>query len=65
MDAGERQRRMVQAKLERRRHKRSEAQYEEDMAASIVNTAERQFALMREKTMLRKEGEKDTVIYCS
>ena len=64
MDASERQRRIMREKLESKRRKREEALYEEDMAASIVTMAERQFALMREKTMLKKEGQKDTVRNC-
>lgn len=31
------------------------------MAASIVTMAEKQFALIREKTMLKRAGAKDTV----
>ena len=57
----ERQRKMTQQRLEARRRKREEQQYEEDMAASIVTMAEKQFALIREKTMMRREGQKDTV----
>ncbi|RMX39987.1 hypothetical protein pdam_00022972 [Pocillopora damicornis] len=57
----ERQRNMVRQRLEAKRRKREEQQYEEDMAASIVTMAEKQFALIREKTMLRREGQKDTL----
>ena len=57
----ERQRRMMQQRLEAKRRKREEQQYEEDMAVSIVTMAEKQFALIREKTMLKREGQKDTV----
>ena len=60
-DAVERQRQMTRQRLEAKRRKREEQQYEEDMAASIVTMAEKQFALIREKTMLRREGQKDTV----
>ena len=61
VDAVERQRQMTRQRLEAKRRKREEQQYEEDMAASIVTMAEKQFALIREKTMLRREGQKDTV----
>ncbi|PFX16028.1 hypothetical protein AWC38_SpisGene19720 [Stylophora pistillata] len=57
----ERQRNMVQQRLEAKRRKREEQQYEEDMAASIVTMAEKQFALIREKTMMRREGQKETL----
>ena len=57
----EKQRQMTRQRLEAKRRKREEQQYEEDMAASIVTMAEKQFALIREKTMLRREGQKDTV----
>ena len=60
-DAVEKQRQMTRQRLEAKRRKREEQQYEEDMAASIVTMAEKQFALIREKTMLRREGQKDTV----
>ena len=64
-DDVERQRNMVRQRLETKRRKREEQQYEEDMAASIVTMAEKQFALIREKTMLRREGQKDTVRHCA
>ena len=60
-DAVERQRQLTRQRLEARRKKREEQQYEEDMAASIVTMAEKQFALIREKTMLKRAGAKDTV----
>lgn len=60
-DAVERQRQLTRQRLEARRRKREEQQYEEDMAASIVTMAEKQFALIREKTMLKRAGAKDTV----
>ena len=52
---------MTRQRLEARRRKREEQQYEEDVAASIVTMAEKQFAMIREKTMLRRAGHKDTV----
>lgn len=60
-DAVERQRQMTRQRLEEKRRKREEQQYEEDMAASIVTMAEKRNALIREKTMLRREGHKDAV----
>ena len=57
----ERQRQMTRQRLEEKRRKREEQQYEEDMAASIVTMAEKRNALIREKTMLRREGHKDAV----
>lgn len=60
-DAVERQRQLTRQRVEARRKKREEQQYEEDMAASIVTMAEKQFALIREKTMLKRAGAKDTV----
>ena len=57
----ERQRQMTRQRLEAKRRKREEQQYEEDMAASIVTMAEKRNALIREKTMLRREGHKDAV----
>lgn len=60
-EAVERQREMTRKRLEARRRKREEQQYEEDMAASIVTMAEKQFALIREKTMMRRAGHKDTL----
>ena len=62
-DTIERQRRLAQEKLAARRRKREEQQYEEDMAVSIVTMAEQQFALIREKTMLRRGEQKDTVCW--
>ena len=59
--AVERQRQMTRQRLEAKRRKREEQQYEEDMAASIVTMAEKQFALIREKTMMKRAGQKDTV----
>ena len=52
---------MTRQRLEARRRQREEQQYEEDVAASIVTMAEKQFALIREKTMLKRAGAKDTV----
>lgn len=60
-DAVEKQRQMTRQRLEEKRRKREEQQYEEDMAASIVTMAEKRNALIREKTMLRREGHKDAV----
>ena len=59
----ERQRRMARERLEARRRKREEQQYEEDVAASIVTMAEKQFAMVREKTMLKRDEAKDSVSY--
>ena len=60
-EAVERQRQMTRQRLEAKRRKRDEQQYEEDMAASIVTMAEKQFALIREKTMMKRAGHKETV----
>jgi len=60
-DAVEKQRQMTRQRLEEKRRKREEQQYEEDMAASIVTMAEKRNALIREKTMLRREGHKDAL----
>lgn len=57
----DRQRRLARERLEARRRKRDEQQYEEDVAVSIVTMAEKQFAMVREKTMLRRHEAKDTV----
>ncbi|XP_032219683.2 trichohyalin [Nematostella vectensis] len=57
----ERQRRLAKERLEARRRKRDEQQYEEDMAVSIVTMAEKQFAMIREKTMMNKEAAQDTL----
>ena len=60
-DAVERQRQLTRQRLEARRRKREDQQYEEDIAASIVTMAEKRSALIREKTMMRRAGHKDTV----
>ena len=60
-EAVEKQRQITRQRLEARRRKREEQQYEEDIAASIVTMAEKQFALIREKTMMKRAGQKDTV----
>lgn len=62
-DAVEKHRQLARQRLEARRRKREDQQYEEDMAASIVTMAEKQFALIREKTMMRRAGAKDTVTH--
>lgn len=60
-DAVERQRQLTRQRLEARRRKREDQQYEEDIAASIVTMAEKRSALIREKTMMRRAGHKDTL----
>ena len=58
-EALQRQRNLARAKLEAKRRKRDDKQYEEDIAASLLMMAERESSLVREKTMIQrtKQGE--------
>ena len=55
----EHQRRLARAKLEARRRRRDDKQYEEDIATSLLMMAEQESSLVREKTMIQrsKQGE--------
>ncbi|CAB4011834.1 Hypothetical predicted protein [Paramuricea clavata] len=55
----EHQRNLAKAKLEARRRRRDDKQYEEDIATSLLMMAEQESSLVREKTMIQrsKQGE--------
>ena len=63
----ERQRNLAKAKLEARRRRREEKQYEEDIATSLLLMAEQESSLVREKTMIQrsKQGESVRILLCS
>jgi hypothetical protein len=61
----EHQRNLAKAKLEARRRRRDDKQYEEDIATSLLMMAEQESSLVREKTMIQrsKQGESVSMIY--
>ena len=48
-------------RLEERRRKRDEKQYEEDLALSIISSADKSFNLMKEKSSQQKAKQHDSV----
>ena len=57
----ERQREAAKRRIEEKRRKRDEKQYEEDLALTILSDANQNFKMMREKSTLQKSKQHDTV----
>ena len=57
----EKQREANKRRLEERRRKRDEKQYEEDYALSIISSADRSFHMMQEKSSQQKAKQHDSV----
>ena len=60
-DSIERQREAAKRRIEEKRRKRDEKQYEEDLALSILSTADKNLVLKREKTTLQKSKQSSSV----
>ena len=57
----ERQRNLARAKLEAKRRRRDDKQYEEDIAASLLMMAEQESTLVRERTMIQRSKQGESV----
>ena len=57
----EHQRNLAKAKLEARRRRREDKQYEEDIATSLLMMAEQESSLVREKTMIQRSKQGESV----
>ena len=57
----EHQRNLAKAKLEARRRRRDDKRYEEDIATSLLMMAEQESSLVREKTMIQRSKQGESV----
>lgn len=57
----EHQRNLAKAKLEARRRRREDKRYEEDIATSLLMMAEKESSLAREKTMIQRSKQGESV----
>ena len=57
----EHQRNLANAKLEARRRRREDKRYEEDIATSLLMMAEKESLLVREKTIIQRSKQGESV----